>query len=45
MKNIFEFIAKNAPLVKHYANLIIHAIDMLDGVQNWRKDNPPPKVK
>lgn len=36
---------KYAPIVKHYANLAIHVIDMLDGVQDWQRNNPPPKQK
>jgi len=43
MKKVFDFITKNAPIVKHYASLAIHFIDMLDGVQDWQKNNPIDK--
>ncbi|SHK63318.1 hypothetical protein [Epilithonimonas mollis] len=43
--DVFNFLRKNLPLVKYYANAIIHFIDMLDGVQDWQKNNPPPEKK
>lgn len=50
MKKVFDIvnlILVNAPKVKYYANMAIHVIDMLDGVQDWQKVNKPeePKVK
>lgn len=44
MKKVFEIfnlVLVNAPKVKYYANLAIHVIDMLDGVQDWQKVNKP----
>ena len=45
MKKIFDIISvvvASAPKVRYYANLVIHIVDMLDGVQDWQKVNSPP---
>ncbi|MGA9213422.1 hypothetical protein [Kaistella sp.] len=38
---ILELALINAPKIKYYAGLVIHAVDMLDGVQDWGKENKP----
>lgn len=43
--NVISFIMKNLSLVKYYADAIIYIIDMMDGVQDWYKNNPPPSQK
>lgn len=48
MKKIIDIVGKivqYAPVIKHYGQMIIHFVDMLDGVQDWNKSNPVPKVK
>lgn len=39
--SILNSVLTNAPKIKYYANLVIHVIDMLDGVQDWQKENKP----
>ena len=47
MKKVLEiiaFITVNAPKIKYYAEIVIHAIDMIDGVQDFAlKNKPEPK--
>lgn len=42
--DIFQMVVANAPKVKYYANLVIHVVDMLDGVQNWQLENKPEET-
>lgn len=42
---IISFVIENAPKIKYYAELVIHTIDMLDGVQDWKDKNKPETVK
>lgn len=39
--DIIAFITVNAPKIKYYAEIVIHAIDMLDGVKDFATQNKP----
>ena len=39
--DLVNLVLVNAPKVKYYANLVIHVVDMLDGVKDWQNQNKP----
>lgn len=44
MKKVLEiiaFVTANAPKIKYYAEIVIHAIDMLDGVKDFANQKKP----